>query len=236
MSSSRSSDTYYAVVPAAGVGRRMGGKQPKQYLPLLDKTVIEHTLSRLLAEPRLARIIVAVSAEDEYWQNFSVMENSRVDVVTGGAERSDSVLQGLQALISIAKPTDWVLVHDVARPCIAQTDISRLIDELSDDAVGGILAVPASDTLKQVNAEAVIGQTIDRQFIWQAQTPQMFRFQLLLDALTQATEQNLVITDEASAIEAAGHSAKVVEAQSPNIKITRPNDLALAAFYLQQEQ
>ncbi|WP_101757476.1 2-C-methyl-D-erythritol 4-phosphate cytidylyltransferase [Oceanicoccus sp. KOV_DT_Chl] len=228
------SNVFYAVVPAAGVGRRMGTDQPKQYLPLLDKLVIEHTLSRLLAEPRLRQIVVAVAAQDTLWPTLEILKHPRISVVVGGAERSDSVLSGLQSLAQVCSAQDWVLVHDVARPCLSVTDISRLIDHLSEDPVGGILAVPASDTLKKVNGQAEVSHTIDRQAIWQAQTPQMFRYQLLLDALVDAVQQGLLITDEASAIEMAGLSGKVVEALYPNPKITRPNDLALAEFYLQR--
>lgn len=212
-----------------------GGDQPKQYLSLLGKTIIEHTLTRLLAEPRLQRIVVAVGAEDTIWSTIELLKDPRIDVVIGGAERSGSVLKGLQFLTSMAAPQDWVLVHDVARPCVAQADITRLIDKLKGDTVGGILAVPASDTLKQVNGLGEISHTIDRQIIWQAQTPQMFRYQLLLAALKQAGQQGLAITDEASAVEAAGFIAKVVESQYPNIKITRPKDLTLAEYYLKQE-
>ncbi|MCP3908671.1 MAG: 2-C-methyl-D-erythritol 4-phosphate cytidylyltransferase [Oceanicoccus sp.] len=234
MTELETSPRFFAVIPAAGVGKRMGSEIPKQYLPLLGKTVIEHTITTLLAEPLLDRIIIAVSAEDTHWQSLDVLKDARIEIVDGGAERSDSVLNGLKHLSSIASNNDWVLVHDVARPCIAASDIQRLITALSSHPVGGILAVPMSDTVKQV-AGKIIAATVDRSQLWHAQTPQMFRHQLLLDSLTAGVEQGLSITDEASAIELAGYQPEVVQAISANIKITRPEDLALAEHYLKKE-
>lgn len=234
MTELETSPRFFAVIPAAGVGKRMGSEIPKQYLPLLGKTVIEHTITTLLAEPLLDRIIIAVSAEDTHWQSLDVLKDARIEIVDGGAERSDSVLNGLKHLSSIASNNDWVLVHDVARPCIAASDIQRLITALSSHPVGGILAVPMSDTVKQV-AGKIIAATVDRSQLWHAQTPQMFRHQLLLDSLTAGVEQGLSITDEASAIELAGYQSEVVQAISANIKITRPEDLALAEHYLKKE-
>ncbi|MDG1772797.1 MAG: 2-C-methyl-D-erythritol 4-phosphate cytidylyltransferase [Oceanicoccus sp.] len=234
MTELETSPRFFAVIPAAGVGKRMGSEIPKQYLPLLGKTVIEHTITTLLAEPLLDRIIIAVSAEDTHWQSLDVLKDARIEIVDGGAERSDSVLNGLKHLSSIASNNDWVLVHDVARPCIAASDIQRLITALSSHPVGGILAVPMSDTVKQV-AGKIIAATVDRSQLWHAQTPQMFRHQLLLDSVTAGVEQGLSITDEASAIELAGYQPEVVQAISANIKITRPEDLALAEHYLKKE-
>lgn len=234
MTAPETTPRFFAVVPAAGVGKRMGSDMPKQYLPLLGKTVIEHTISTLLAEPLFERIIITTSAEDVRWRSLDLLNDARIDVVDGGAERCHSVLNGLKHLASIADKNDWVLVHDVARPCIAASDIQRLIIEISNHPVGGILAVPVSDTVKQVDGKAIAG-TIDRSLLWRAQTPQMFRHHLLLESLTAGIEQRLSITDEASAIELAGHQAEVVEAMSVNIKITRPEDLALAEYYLKKE-
>lgn len=230
-----STPTYYAVVPAAGVGSRMAATQPKQYLPLLGKTVLEHTLTKLLSEPRLAKIIVAVAAQDDFWQSLAVLNHPRIEVIEGGRQRSHSVLKGLQHLATFCQADDWVLVHDVARPCIHPRDIQKLMADLSQDAVGGILAVPVSDTIKQVETAGSIVSTVDRSTLWQAQTPQMFRYQLLLGALSNALDQGLTITDEASAIELAGLVARVVESSGANIKITRPEDLSLAEYYLQRE-
>jgi 2-C-methyl-D-erythritol 4-phosphate cytidylyltransferase len=221
----------FAVVPAAGIGQRMGSSLPKQYLSLLGKTVLEHTVTTLLKIPQLQFLVVVVAADDKHWQSMTVSEDPRVKSVYGGAERGDSVLNGLHALSEVCDHNDWVLVHDVARPCINLDDINSLIIELTDNNVGGLLATPCSDTIKKVQNGSVI-ETIDRRNLWQAQTPQMFRYQLLCESLYSAIEQGLLITDEASAIEVAGYHPKIVEGSSTNIKITRLEDLSLAEFYL----
>jgi 2-C-methyl-D-erythritol 4-phosphate cytidylyltransferase len=223
---------FWAVVPAAGVGSRMAASCPKQYLQLADKTVIEQTLSTLLSEERLETIAVAISADDSYWESFEKRLPSRVQTVEGGKERADSVLSGLKFLAEQADDNDWVLVHDAARPCVSQDEICRLIDQLQDDSVGGILALPLHDTLKQAD-NGLIEKTIDRQKIWRALTPQLFRFGLLKKALETALETGAAVTDEASAIELLGYHPKLVVGEPRNIKITRPADLYLAAFYLE---
>lgn len=223
---------YYVVVPAAGVGRRMGADVPKQYLTLNGKLVIEHTLAKFLLTPQICRIVVAVSETDNVWRSLPIFENPKIDVVIGGTERSDSVYSGLQYLGDYCERDDWVLVHDVARPCISLTDIERLMSDLAGDAVGGILALPCSDTIKQVDDSAKICATLDRSTLWQAQTPQMFRFSVLRDALQGAIAKGQKITDEASAIELAGLTPRVIEGARSNIKITQPEDLELAAYYL----
>jgi 2-C-methyl-D-erythritol 4-phosphate cytidylyltransferase len=229
------SPKFYALVPAAGVGRRMGSDQPKQYLSLLGKTIMEHTLERLLVESRLQRVVVTISAQDTQWRELPILRDSRVKVITGGEERYHSVLNGLQYLATECADSDWVLVHDVARPCISPADVHHLIEQLVDDPVGGILAVPVSDTIKRVDTNNIISTTVDRSCLWQAQTPQMFRLGVLLAALSRAVENNCSVTDEASAIELSGLYPKVVEGSATNIKITRPEDLSLAEFYLQQD-
>lgn len=225
-------DKFFAVVPAAGVGRRMGAAQAKQYLPLLGKTVLEQTLLKLLAEPRLQTIIVTTAPNDRQWQSLPVFDNPRIQVVDGGAERSHSVCNGLLALSSVCSERDWVLVHDIARPCIALSDIQKMLQQLAHDPVGGIMAIPCSDTIKQVD-QGVVSATVDRNFLWQAQTPQMFRYHLLLTALQDGLQKGLTITDEAAAVEQAGYRPRIVEGSASNIKITRPGDLSLAEFYLQ---
>ena len=234
MTHSAQSANFYAVVPAAGVGVRMGGDRPKQYLSLLGKTVMEHTLETLLTEPRLQRIIVATSVDDQQWRNLPVLDDARIEVIDGGDERCHSVLNGLRYLSADGTANDWVLVHDVARPCITGSDIRKLIEQLGDDPVGGILAVPASDTIKRVDSTGAITATVDRSQLWQAQTPQMFRLGLLLKAMTEAIDKRCIITDEASAIELSGLNPTVVEGSRGNIKITRPEDLSLAAYYLEK--
>jgi len=224
---------YYAVVPAAGVGKRMQADKPKQYLSLLGKAVLEQTLTRLLNADVFTAIAVAISKEDPYWSKLDVSKKPQIITADGGKERADSVLSALSALENQANDNDWVLVHDAARPCITCEDITHLIDTLKDESFGGILALSSHDTLKQVEGDTVQA-TIDRRTIWRALTPQMFRYGVLKTALEQ-TEGNLAVTDEASAIELTGGSVKIVEGRSDNIKITRPEDLALAAFYLERQ-
>ncbi len=247
----------FAVVPAAGVGRRMNGNKPKQYMLLNGTTVLEHSLGQLLREPRIQKIIVVVSPDDQHWKSIEIFNDARIDVVEGGKERCHSVLNGLKHLYSSLdknitggrgvddstvdgstgdRESVWgnsrVLVHDVARPCINLNDIQKLIVTLQHHPVGGILAVPVVDTLKQVSEVGTIEKTIDRSHLWQAQTPQMFPFELLLKVLSDGIEKETIFTDEASALEFAGYTPLVIEGSPENIKVTRPEDLALAEFYL----
>ncbi|MEY3788690.1 MAG: hypothetical protein RLZ75_2897 [Pseudomonadota bacterium] len=224
---------FWAVVPAAGVGKRMNADRPKQYLELAGKTVIEHTLLRLLGAEVFDAVAVAISEEDTYWPDLEVSENEKIVTAPGGKERADSVLSALKSIRAIASDNDWVLVHDAARPCVTATDIHFLINSLLNDEVGGILALSSHDTLKNVQGISIIG-TLDRRRIWRALTPQMFRYGLLKSAL-EAAEGNPAITDEASALELQGLQPKIVEGRPDNIKITRPEDLALAQFYMEQQ-
>ncbi|TVR61379.1 MAG: 2-C-methyl-D-erythritol 4-phosphate cytidylyltransferase [Candidatus Competibacteraceae bacterium] len=225
---------YWAVVPAAGVGQRMGSAIPKQYLPLVGRPVIVHTLETLLRYPPLAGVVVAIGADDGWWPAMAIEIDSAklLRVVTGGVERGQSVLNGLEALREWASPDDWVLVHDAARPCLSTEDLDRLLAELDADPVGGLLAVPVRDTLKQADAAGRVTTTVDRSRLWHALTPQVFRLGLLRDALRDALARGLTVTDEAAAMEAAGFAPRLVEGRADNVKITRPEDLALAEFYL----
>jgi 2-C-methyl-D-erythritol 4-phosphate cytidylyltransferase len=225
---------YWAVVPAAGVGKRMGADVPKQYLEVLGKPVLQHTLERLLSVEALAGIAVALGVEDGYWPELPCSNHPKIHRAPGGKERTDSVLSGLNRLEGLAAPDDWVLVHDAARLCLTKADVEKLMATLRDDPVGGILALPVSDTLKDVEGRDIV-ETIDRSRIWRALTPQMFRFALLRHALMDAAMRKLVVTDEASAIELQGLRPKIVEGRPDNIKITRPEDLPLAAFYLERQ-
>lgn len=232
---------FWAVIPAAGVGARMGGNRPKQYLPLAGKTVIEHSLERLLNHPLISGAIVAISHADEYWPELASQikqqQNKPLQTAPGGLERCDSVLNALQALLVRADKNDWVLVHDAARPCVREGDINRLIEYCKDHPVGGILAVPVKDTIKQSAGSGEtnnIATTIDRSLLWHAQTPQMFRLGMLHDVLTQALAANVVMTDDASALEWSGRTPLLVEGHGDNIKITNPEDLPLAEFYFSQ--
>lgn len=224
---------FWAVVPAAGVGKRMQSDRPKQYLELNGKTVIEQTLTRLLDGDVFSAVAVAISLEDPYWPELTLSRHPRVVTAPGGKERADSVLSALKSLRDLAHDNDWVLVHDAARPCITAEDIHKLIDSLVDDEVGGILALSSHDTLKDVRCGAIVG-TLDRRVIWRALTPQMFRYGMLKNALIEAVG-NPAITDEASALELQGLRPKIVEGRPDNIKITRPEDLSLADFYLARQ-
>lgn len=222
----------WAVVPAAGSGTRMGTAIPKQYLPLAGRTVIEHTLERLSAHPKLQGIVVALAAQDQYWSQLNLNLAIPVYSVLGGAERVHSVLAGLNYLANLAAADDWILVHDAARPCLNRHDLELLITKLSDHAVGGILAVPISDTVKLTDHHGNIIETVQRQYLWRALTPQMFRFGKLIAALKLALDNDYIPTDEAEAIEKAGYHPIVVTGSADNIKITHLQDLKLAEAIL----
>ncbi|NOR41431.1 MAG: 2-C-methyl-D-erythritol 4-phosphate cytidylyltransferase [Gammaproteobacteria bacterium] len=232
--SSNTEPGFWAIVPAAGSGRRMQAETPKQYLQLADKTVIEHTLDTLLACERLSGVILVLSASDQHWAEIEGRyQGHALETVTGGVERCHSVLNGLQHLAGKTEESDWVLVHDAARPCVRRSDIETLIKSLETDAVGGVLGVPVADTMKRVDDGLRVTATAEREGLWHAYTPQMFRAGMLRAALQQAIDQGCMVTDEASAMELAGYPPRMVQGHRDNIKITVPSDLALAAFYLQ---
>ncbi len=224
----------WVIVPAAGVGTRMGSSIPKQYLPLGSHTVIEQTLQTLLAHPRITSLYLVLDPDDAHWSHLPLANDARIQRVAGGSERCFSVLNALAEIAPLAQPRDWVLVHDVARPCLRQEDLDRLLLQLWDDPVGGLLGVPVADTLKRADADGQIVETIDRRQVWRAYTPQMFRFGLLHAALQQALDAGAVVTDEASAVEFTGNRPRMVEGHSDNIKVTVPGDLALAQLFLAQ--
>ncbi len=226
----------WAVVPAAGIGSRMQADRPKQYLLLNDHPVIFHTLSRLVSHPRIAGVVVALSAADHYWPTLNLPGQWPIHTTIGGDERADSVNNALQLLATLTTDDPWVLVHDAARPCLRHQDIDLMLQQLEDDEIGGILGIPLTETVKRVTAEGVIESTVDRNGLWRAATPQMFRLQALSAALKQAEQENIKVTDEAGAMELVGLKPKIVGGHSDNIKITVPQDLALAALFLQQQQ
>lgn len=231
---SPSSLNYWLVIPAAGVGERMQADRPKQYLPLKGQTVIQQTLNRFDEIECITGIVVAISESDDYWSSLDIKQQ-KIILAQGGAERCHTVLNALYTLGTHADDNDWVLVHDAARPCVSEEDINRLIDSCANDDIGGLLAVPVSDTIKRSNESGRTILTEDRSNLWHALTPQMFRLGMLRHALEQAIENEVVVTDEASAMEYMNQSAKLVEASASNIKITRPEDLLLAEFYLKQQ-
>ncbi len=224
----------WAIVPAAGVGQRMQADRPKQYLPLAGFTVLEQTLQRLWDSGVFEKIVVAVSIDDGYWPTLPIAEKDWIIRADGGEQRADSVLSGIKALEAIADSSDWVFVHDAARPCITSIDIQHLKQCVEDDSVGGILALPVHDTLKRASETRAL-ETVDRSLIWRALTPQVFRLGMLKKAMLEAFNSDVLVTDEASAIEALGFQPLLVEGRADNIKITRPEDLALARFYLEQQ-
>ncbi|MDH5370583.1 MAG: 2-C-methyl-D-erythritol 4-phosphate cytidylyltransferase [Gammaproteobacteria bacterium] len=226
----------WVIIPAAGVGRRMGSDIPKQYLTLNGKTVIEHSLSLFDAHESVSEIILAISKDDEYWSSLKVNLSKPIHVVEGGTERCDSVLNGLIFLECKANDNDWVLVHDAARPCLRTEDLTLLVSELQQHDVGGILAIPVRDTMKRSDSKNIIKETVERENLWHALTPQMFRFKILKDSIESALNDNKNVTDESSAVELAGFQPVLVEGHADNLKITRPEDLTLAAYYLKKQK
>jgi len=229
-----STERYWAVVPAAGSGKRMNADRPKQYLPLQGCTVIESTLERLATFPGMSGVVVAVSTDDPYWSAVQLDSSCPVFRAEGGNERCHSVLNALRFLAAIADEQDWVLVHDAARPCLRHTDITRLIAAVKGGD-GGLLGLPVADTLKYCNSHNQVERTVSRDHLWRALTPQMFRLGPLRDALNEAIENACYVTDEASAMERKGIRPLMVEGAADNIKITHPQDLRLAEIFLQAQ-
>ena len=224
----------WCVVPAAGRGSRFGGDIPKQYLPLHGKPLLLLTLERLAAHPRIAGLMVSVSADDRRWPGISLCAGKPVLTTVGGAQRSDSVLAGLRALRGKLRDEDFVLVHDAARPCVSVEDIDRLID-LGVPAGGALLAAPLRDTLKRADASGRVEATEAREARWRALTPQLFRLGELVAALESAQAAGIEATDEAMAMERIGHRPLLVEGAESNIKVTTPADLELAEFVLARQ-
>lgn len=218
--------TYTAIVPAAGIGSRMAADRPKQYLALAGRTVLEHTLQRLLAHPQIGEVIVATAAHDRWFSQLAIAQHPRVQQVIGGAERANTVLNALAGV-----NTDWVLVHDGARPCLHQADLDAVLSA-GRQPQGAILASRVRDTMKRGDGQGAIKESVPRDELWHALTPQCFHTATLRQALSDALAAGVTITDEASAMEWAGFKPHLVEGRSDNIKITRPEDLALAQFFL----
>jgi len=224
-----------AIVPAAGIGSRMRSDKPKQYLKIHERTVLEHTIEKLLSHSNIDQVIVAVSKHDPYFDDLILSQSKNVIRVDGGSERANSVLNALNYVVANHLST-WVLVHDAARPCVELSDVTKLIQEAIVHPVGAILAAPVRDTIKQSNHSHGIEQTLDRSLLWHALTPQMFRSKQLQAALMQALSHNVIITDEASAMEYMGFHPRLVAGKTDNVKITQPEDLALAEFYLTRDK
>jgi 2-C-methyl-D-erythritol 4-phosphate cytidylyltransferase len=229
-----------ALVPAAGTGTRLGDSLPKQYLDINGQPLIVHTLQALARVSRIEKIIVVLSPEDQHWRGLVANDSAswralatRVETINvGGKSRRDSVLNGLNTMPDGENKNTWIMVHDAARPCIRSELIEQFIDELENDSVGGLLALPLSDTIKLDDGNLRVAKTLSREKIWRAQTPQMFKFHLLQKALIASPNA----TDEAEAIEATGHQPKLVMGDSANLKVTYATDLKLAKMLLSEEK
>jgi len=234
--------SIWAIVPAAGIGKRMQSATPKQYLPLNNRPVLEHTVNALLQNENVCGLVIALQADDVYWPEINVSSQKPLLRTTGGIERADSVLNAINALFNYEgfdAASDWVMVHDAVRPCVRQQDIDKLVSEVGEDHNGGLLALPVRDTMKRQRVDvspASVDATVERENLWHALTPQYFPAESLRNALQTALQDKLGITDESSSMEQAGFSPKLVHGHEDNIKITRPDDLRLASLYLQSRE
>ena len=230
------SPKYWVMIPAAGTGARMQTELPKQYLKIRGKCILEYVLERFCIHPKIEAIVVALAENDPYWKDLTMATHDKIICTTGGTERCHSVLNGLKTLSTFAAPDDWVLVHDAARPCLHSSDIDHLLDELDDHPVGGLLALPVRDTIKRSDADDLVSETVNREGLWHALTPQMFRLGSLQRAITTALSEKLLVTDEAQAMERLGNKPVLVQGRPDNIKITHHSDLALAELFLSQQE
>ncbi|WP_251359375.1 2-C-methyl-D-erythritol 4-phosphate cytidylyltransferase [Kangiella sp. TOML190] len=222
----------WALLPAAGIGSRMQSELPKQYLEIGDKTILEHSLSNFLKHPAIYKVVVAINPNDQHWPQLEVSSHPKMVTVEGGAERADSVANGLAAIRQMGGEDDWVMVHDAARPCLYSLHIDNLIMARDTSPDGVILAIPSFDTVKVTNNQQTIDKTINREKIWLAQTPQFFPVAKLAKAIQDTKQQQQRITDEASAMEAQGYHPALVVGSKRNIKITEQEDLILASISL----
>lgn len=229
----------WAIVPAAGAGRRMqtveAGGMPKQYLCIDGRSILELTLERLAAIPGLSGIVVVLAPKDSWWPELDISLPVPLVTAVGGQERAHSVLNGLLAIEGSVGGDDWALVHDAVRPCVSLKDIRRLLDLLATGETGGLLAAPVRETLKKVTGEDVVEATVPRENYWLAATPQLFPYGLLRQALERALTDNARVTDEAHAMERQGHRVRIVQGGADNIKITHPEDLLLAEYLLDRQ-
>ncbi|WP_342147582.1 2-C-methyl-D-erythritol 4-phosphate cytidylyltransferase [Rickettsiella endosymbiont of Aleochara curtula] len=223
------STNYFAIVPAAGVGNRMQIDLPKQYISINGKKILEYSLSTLLNDSRFKKCVVVINKKDKHWSDLQ-FSSPHLLTALGGEERCHSVFNGLLALKTFAKKNDWILVHDAARPLLHQSDIDKLVMHLDNHPVGGLLGNPIKSTIKHINNQQF--ETLDRKKLWEAVTPQMFRYHWLVNALGSAIKKNQFTTDEANAIELFGQQPKMIEGRTDNIKVTDKNDLNLLNYYL----
>lgn len=233
MNSTVSFPDVIAVVPAAGIGSRMQSDRPKQYMTIGQRTLLEYSITSLLSHPAITQVVVALHPEDDQFHTLPLASDPRIVTVIGGDSRAESVAAGLRGTAG----AEWILVHDAARPCLHPQDLQRLIALTREPGIGGILAAPVRDTMKQAVADkGEIAHTVDRERLWHALTPQLFPRALLEQCLCRAMAEGATITDEASALEYCGYHPQLVPGRSDNIKVTRPEDLALAEFFLTRRQ
>ncbi|MEZ9537310.1 2-C-methyl-D-erythritol 4-phosphate cytidylyltransferase [Shewanella sp. 10N.286.51.B8] len=222
-----------AIVPAAGIGARMGATIPKQYLTLGEQSILAHTLDSLITHKQIQQVIVALHPEDTFFATLSQASHPKVKTVIGGQERADSVLRALVSIDNETTESNWALVHDAARPCLTEADIDKLLRSRAEYPQGAILAMPVRDTMKRsTNSTNLISETVSRDHLWHALTPQLFPCKSLQQHLSDALKQGVQITDEASAMEWAGVNPGLVTGRADNIKVTHPDDLQLAALFL----
>lgn len=219
--------SFSVVIPAAGIGKRVGADIPKQYLTVLGKSIIEHSIIPFLEHANIEKVIVSIAKNDKWFEHLNIATHPKLSVVEGGKERVDSVMNALHELES----DDYVLVHDAARPCVQTEDINKLLEHARCNKNGAILAYRVRDTMKRTEANQRILKTVEREHLWHALTPQLFNVQHLANAISSIQEQHL-ITDEASAIEMSGGEVCIIEGRSDNLKVTQSEDLLLAEFYL----
>jgi 2-C-methyl-D-erythritol 4-phosphate cytidylyltransferase len=236
-SNSNRSLRYWAVVAAAGGGSRMRSERPKQYLQVRGRTLIEYSLAPFFQTGWIDGVVAVLAPGDDEFARLSIARHWKLHIAPGGTSRAESVLAGLRRVRELSRGDEvgtYVMVHDAARPCVIRADIERLREEASDEH-GGLLAVPVNDTLKRAS-EARVRETVDRRDLWRAQTPQLFRLDLLRRALETCAAKNQEVTDEASAMEAQGYRPLLVSSRKSNIKVTYPEDLALAEFWLSRQE
>lgn len=222
---------HTVIIPAAGIGQRMGADIPKQYLLLGDRPILSHTLDCFLQDDRFERVVVAINENDTHWPQLNI-QHPKLQTVTGGEQRMHSVMNALDALQDSMQKNDWVLVHDAVRPGISKDCLDRLLTTLDNHPAGGLLGVPVADTIKRVDAQQRVCATVPREQLWRAQTPQMFRYGVLCEAFALAKQDRLQVTDEASVIEYLGYRPQMVLGDPRNLKITTLEDLAIARQYL----
>lgn len=219
--------SFSVVIPAAGIGKRVGAGIPKQYLTILGKAIIEHSIRPFLEHQHIKRVVVSLAKDDQWFHTLTIAQHPKLTLVVGGEERVDSVLSALKAL----PENDFVLVHDAARPCLQTCDIEQLLVHARSTNTGAMLACRVRDTMKRTDSFNHVTKTVERENLWHALTPQMFNNKQLIDAISNVQERHL-ITDEASAIELAGGQVMILEGRSDNLKVTQPEDLLLAEFYI----